>query len=54
MVEYWGLELVLLLSGMDAGNNNNNIVTGIVVRSVKYWNCMEMLGNCLERTEYDV
>ena len=47
--------MVLLLSGTDAGNNNNNVVTGIFFRSVKYWkrNCMEMLGNLLE-TECDV
>ena len=29
------------------GNNSNNIVTGSFFRSVKYWNCMEMLGNLL-------
>ena len=41
--------LVLLLSGMNARTNNNNVVTGIFFRSVKYWkrNCMEMLGNLL-------
>ena len=50
MVEYWRMGLVLLHPGTDAGNNNNNnnVVTGIFFRSLKYWNCMEMLGNLLE------
>ena len=45
MVEYWGMGLVLLHSGTNA--RNNNIETGMFFRSVKYWNCMEMLGNLL-------
>ena len=52
MVEYWGMGLVSLHSGTDAGNNNNNVVTGIFFRSVKYWNCLEMLRKL--ETEYDV
>ena len=29
LVEYWGLGLVLLHSGTNAGNNNNNVVSRV-------------------------